>query len=86
MKKAQVYKVKCDEGYMLFKLELLLEKHNLSVYRFVKDLDIANNTATRYIKGTIVRIDIDVLSKMCNYFNCSINDIVEYVKEVTVKN
>lgn len=48
MKKAQVYRVECDGGYMLFKLEKLLEKRNLSVYRFVKDLDIANNTAQRY--------------------------------------
>ena len=81
MKKAQVYRVECDGGYMLFKLEKLLEKRNLSVYRFVKDLDIANNTAQRYLKGTIARLDIDILSKICNYFHCTINDIVEFVEK-----
>lgn len=81
MKKAQVYRVECDGGYMLFKLEKLLEKRNLSVYRFVKDLDIANNTVQRYLKGTIARLDIDILSKICKYFHCTINDIVEFVEK-----
>jgi len=29
--------------------------------------------------GELVKLDIFVLARFCDYFNCAINDIVEYV-------
>jgi len=35
--------------------------------------------------GDLVKIDIIVLARICDYLNCNITDIVEYKKEINNK-
>lgn len=77
----KVKKVKLENGYYLFKLEQLLSDKSISINKVMKDTNTDYKVIKRLIDGDMVRIDITVLARLCNYLKCSINDIVEYINE-----
>lgn len=42
-----------------------------------RELDIHRNTITLLYYEKAKRIDLDVLDKLCDYFSCSIEDLIE---------
>ena len=77
---AKVKKVRIENGYYLFKLGQLLNDDNISINKLMKDTNTDFKVIKRLINGEIVRIDITVLARLCDYLDCEITDIVEYVK------
>ena len=71
-------KEKIENGTYIFKLRDLLQKKNISINKLMRDTDTDFKVIKRLINGEIVRIDIYVLARLCNYLNCSITDIIEY--------
>ena len=67
-----------ENGYYLFKLENLLKSRNISINKVMRDTNTDFKVLKRLMNGEIVRIDIIVLARLCDYLNCSINDLVEY--------
>lgn len=74
-------KVKIDDGYYLFKLKQLLKDNNISINKLIRDTNTDFKVIKRLMTGELVRIDIIVLARLCVYFNCKIEDIVEYIIE-----
>ncbi len=74
-------KVRLENGYYLFKLKQLLSNKNISINKIMKDTNTDYKVIKRLIDGSMVRIDITVLARLCNYLKCNINDIVEYINE-----
>ncbi len=74
-------KVKIENGYYLFKLEDILKEKNLSINKVMKDTNTDFKVLKRLLSGELVRIDIFVLARLCDYLDCNIKDIIEYVKE-----
>lgn len=72
-------KVKIENGYYLFKLEDLIERNNISINKLIRDTNTDFKVIKRLMTGELVRIDIFVLARLCDYFNCSVTDIVEYI-------
>lgn len=72
-------KVKIENCYYLFKLEDLIERNNISINKLIRDTNTDFKVIKRLMTGELVRIDIFVLARLCDYFNCSITDIVEYI-------
>lgn len=58
--------------------ELLSEK-GLSKNRICKDLDIPRGNFNRYCRDDFQRIDTNLILKLCNYFNCTIGELVEII-------
>ena len=58
--------------------ELLSEK-GLSKNRICKDLDIPRGNFNRYCRDEFQRIDTNLLLKLCNYFNCTISELIEII-------
>ena len=77
---SKIKKVRIDNGYYLFKLEKLLNDNNTSINKLMKDTNTDYKVIKRLIDGEVVRIDITVLARLCEYFNCEITDIFEYVR------
>lgn len=75
---SKVKKIKVDNGYYLFKLEQLLYDKNISINKLMRDTNTDYKVIKRLMTGDILRIDILVLARICNYLKCSITDIVEY--------
>ncbi len=74
----KVKKIKVDNGYYLFKLEQLLYDKNISINKLMRDTNTDYKVIKRLMTGDILRIDILVLARICNYLKCDITDIVEY--------
>lgn len=71
-------KVKIEKGYYLFKLGSLLEEKNTSINKLMKETNTDFKVIKRIMDGEMVRIDITVLARFCDYLKCNIEDIIEY--------
>ena len=72
-------KVKIESGYYLFKLEDILKDRKISINKLVVDTNTDFKVLKRLLTGELVRFDIFVVGRLCDYFNCSISDIIEYM-------
>lgn len=72
-------KVKIENGYYLFKLEKVLNDRNISINKLMKDTNTDFKVLKRIITGELVRIDIFVMARLCDYLKCEITDIIEYI-------
>ena len=73
-----VYKIYCENGYYLFKLELILSKMNSTKYALAKNLPTEYKVLNNYARGVLTRFDINVIARICDYLNCNLSDIIEY--------
>jgi len=74
----KIKKVPIENGYYLFKLEQVLGDKNISINKLMRDTNTDFKVIKRLSSGTMVRIDIIVLARLCDYLKCDITDIVEY--------
>lgn len=71
-------KLRLEKGEYIFKLDQLLERKNISKNKLMRDTETDFKVIQRISKGTIIRIDIYVLARLCDYLNCKLTDIIEY--------
>ena len=74
-------KVKIENGYYLFKLDDILKNNNISINKLMRDTNTDFKVLKRLMTGELVRFDIFVVARLCDYFNCNIEDIIEYRKK-----
>lgn len=74
----KVSKVKIENGFYLFKLRNILENRNISINKIMKYTNTDFKVIKRIMSGDLVKIDIFVLARICDYLDCSIEDIIEY--------
>lgn len=55
----------------------LLEEREISKTKICKDLDLQRGNFNRYCRDEFQRIDTNLLLKLCDYFQCSIADLLE---------
>ena len=61
-------------------LAILMAKKKVRIADVARDLDIHRNALTLLYNETAKRIDLDLMEKLCEYFECGVGDIFEYVK------
>ena len=74
-------KLEVEKGYYLFKLEDLLKENNISINQLMRDTNTDFKVLKRIMTGELVRFDIFVIARLCDYFKCEITDIIEYISE-----
>lgn len=62
-------------------LSRLMGERKLKIADLSRDTGINRGTATRLYYETSERVEIDVINSLCQYFNCSVGDIFEYVPD-----
>ncbi len=72
-------KLKIEKGEYLFKLEDVLKKKNISINKLMRDTNTDFKVLKRMMTGELVRFDIFVVARLCDYLKCKITDIIEYV-------
>lgn len=77
----RIKQVEIEKGYYLFKLGKLLADKNISINKLMRDTNTDFKVIKRIMDGDIVRIDIIVLARLCDYLNCNMTDIVEYIRK-----
>ena len=73
-----MYKVQLENGYYVFKLDELLKSKNISINNLMENTNTDFKVIKRLMTGNIIKIDLFVIGRICNYLKCSINDIIEY--------
>ena len=68
-------------GYLHMKINDLLEKKGVSKNQICKELEIPRSNFNRYSRDEFQRIDANYICKLCEYFDCEIQELIEYVKD-----
>lgn len=58
----------------------MVEK-KLKIADVARDIDINRGTITRLYQEIAVRVEFDVLEKLCVYLDCDLCDLLELIKE-----
>ena len=72
-------KLSMENGFYMFKLDDILKSKNLSINKVIQDTNTDFKVLKRIITGELVRFDIFVISRLCDYLGCTITDIIEYI-------
>ena len=72
-------RLEIEKGEYLFKLEDVLKKKNISINKLMRDTNTDFKVLKRMMTGELVRFDIFVVARLCDYLKCKITDIIEYV-------
>ncbi len=70
-------------GKIKIKLATYLEEREISRYKIIKNCNVSQTQLNRYYRNQIERIDLDVLARICDYLNCEVSDLLEYVPDET---
>lgn len=66
--------------YLHLRINELLLTHHVSKTKICKDLDFQRGNFNRYCRDDFMRIDANLILKLCDYFDCDIADLLE-IKE-----
>ena len=66
--------------HLHLKITELLSGKGISKNRICKDLDIPRGNFNRYCRDEFQRIDANLILKLCNYFDCKIDELIEIIK------
>lgn len=67
-------------GDIIFKLEDVLNKNNITKYKLSRITNIRYDTICNYCKGNVSLINVEYLKIFCNILNCTVDEIIEYKK------
>ena len=70
-----------DYGKVEITLKEILEKRGISRNKLSIMLAVRYDLVNRYYKNSVIRVDIDIIARMCYVLNCDITDILKYKKE-----
>lgn len=73
-----IIRLNIENGYYIFKLKNILDKKKISINKLMRETNTDFKVIKRLMTGELVKIDIFVLARLCDYLDCSINDIIEY--------
>lgn len=63
--------------YIHLKILEFLQEKDISKTKICKDLDLQRGNFNRYCRDDFQRIDANLIIKLCDYFQCSIGDLLE---------
>ncbi|MDB2071404.1 helix-turn-helix transcriptional regulator [Clostridium paraputrificum] len=64
-----------------FKLKKLMDDNNIGQRELSRITGIRQSTIGDYYNNTFKHISKENLDKLCKYFNCQVDDIIEYIQE-----
>ena len=62
-------------------IDKYLDKRGITRYELAKRTEVKFQTIDRYYKNRVVRYDSYILDRICAALDCSLADIMEYVKD-----
>lgn len=81
-----IKEIKIEQGIYYFKLEEILHNKNISINKLMRDTETDFKVIKRLMTGELVRIDILVLARLCNYLDCNLTDIIDYKTKKDIAN
>lgn len=72
-------RVNVEQGSYLFKLDDLLSSNNISINKLMRETNTDYKVIKRIKTGDLSKMDITVLARLCDFLDCNLYDIVEYI-------
>lgn len=72
-------RVNVEQGSYLFKLDDLLSNNNISINKLMRETNTDYKVIKRIKNGDLSKMDITVLARLCDFLDCNLYDIVEYI-------
>ena len=69
-----------DYGKVEIVLKDLLDKKGISRNKLSTMIAANYNLVNRYYNNKVIRIDLDIIARMCYALDCNISDILKYKK------
>lgn len=69
-----------DYGKVEIVLKDILEKKNISRNKLCTMIATNYDLVNRYYNNKVIRIDLDIIARMCYPLECNITDILKYKK------
>ena len=66
-------------GTIKIHLEELIEESGISKNKLSHRAEMQRTQVNSYCNGTITRLDIAVLARLCTVLECDISDLLEYI-------
>lgn len=63
------------------KVHIKLAEHRMTQKKLSELTGISKNTIAGYVNETFQYINRDHLDIMCNVFNCSVSDLIEFIED-----
>ncbi|MBE6153529.1 MAG: helix-turn-helix transcriptional regulator [Firmicutes bacterium] len=74
-----IYTLK-DYGKLEITLKEVLDKKDISRNKLCTMIAVNYDLVNRYYHNRVIRIDIDIIARMCFALDCDVNDILKYRK------
>lgn len=66
-------------GHIKIKVAELIAQRGISKNKLTHRAEMERTQLNNYCKGTVTRLDTDVLARLCTVLDCSIGDLLEFV-------
>lgn len=67
-----------DNSAFYFKLGEILKARRISKSKLCRETNTDYKVVNRLIRGEIIRIDVYVLTRICEYLDCDMSDIIKF--------
>ena len=74
-----VYTLK-DYGKATINLKAIIDKKGISRNKLCNMIAANYDLVNRYYNNKVIRIDLDIIARLCYVLNCSVDDIIKYEK------
>ncbi len=68
-----------EYGTIKIKLDELLKKSGMSKNKLSHRAEMQRSQINHYCNNEAVRLDIDILARICTVFDCKIEDLLEFI-------
>lgn len=70
-------------GYIVIKCHLsrLMGEHKLKVSDVARQTGLHRNSITLLYKETASRVEMEVIERLCELFQCQVGDLMEYIPD-----
>ena len=66
-------------GTIKINADKLIQEKGISKSKLSQRAEMQRTQLNHYCKGTIPRLDVDVLARLCTVLECEIGDLLEFV-------
>ena len=73
--------IRIEKGYYILKLDDILKEKHISKTKLTKEINTNFYTIQKILTGQTTRYDVYILANLCNFLNCKLSDIIEYIPD-----
>lgn len=76
-----LYNINFKRAMIKSNLSTLMGANKLKIVTLAKAIDVNRSTITALYYEKAKEVNLDVIDKLCKYFNCQVSDLLEYKKK-----